>query len=285
VNSPRYIAAFDSGLGGLSALAPLLLQSAQMKLGHHLNYLGDLANLPYGPKSKKRIRQLVQSNLQYLVDSSANPKPELLIIACNTASAFALDEAREICAAHNIACVGVIEASCKWALSHKPQRILVLSTKATLDSHAYPSSLKKLGYTGEVVSVACPLFVPFVEEGVIDGPALQWVIQKYLAGVARPGDLAILGCTHYPFISDAIQKEFPFLKLVNAGDALLKESAVQKILAAPSSLSTEKLTELPRLELQFTDDPDEAGKLNRFLKNLRLDKEFSSQTRQVRPLI
>jgi glutamate racemase len=277
----RFIAGFDSGLGGLSALAPLLQKSASLGLGHNLNYLGDLANLPYGSKSQTRIRQLVQANLRYLVDEKSNPRPELLIIACNTASAFAFDEARAICETRGIPCVGVIEASCRQALKQNPSRILVLATKGTVSSSAYPNTLQSMGYKQEIISVACPLFVPFVEEGVTEGPALQWIIQKYLSHIVQPGDLAILGCTHYPFLSHALEKAFPQLKLVHAGEALLYEDEVKKLLMEKKPI---KQVQKPLMNLQFTDDPDEAGKLKRFLTDLNLKEHFESQVQIIKPL-
>lgn len=275
--SPSFtIAAFDSGLGGLSALAPLLKDSK----GAHVSYLGDLANLPYGPKSQRRISQLTLANMRHLLDESRFPRPDLLIVACNTASAYALETLRPLLDQKKIPCLGVIEPSCREALRLKPQRILVLATRATVSSQAYQTELRRLGFSGEIASVACPLFVPFVEEGVTDGPALQWVIQKYLASQARPGDLAILGCTHYPFILEALQKEFSHLSFVHAGEALRNEPLVQNLIKSSAHDKNGHT-----MELVFTDNPDTPGRLDRFLKQLRLKEGNSISVREIAPII
>ncbi|MEO5668959.1 MAG: glutamate racemase [Bdellovibrionota bacterium] len=270
------LAAFDSGLGGLSALAPLLKKSQ----GAQISYLGDLANLPYGPKSARRISQLTLANIRHLLDESRFPRPDLLIVACNTASAYALETLKPLLDEKKIPFLGVIEPSCREALRMKPERILVLATRATVASRAYETELRRLGFSGEIRSVACPLFVPFVEEGVTDGPALQWVVQSYLAREARPGDLAILGCTHYPFLLEALQKEFSHLKFVHAGEALLHEPLVEKLLKASA-----KSTRGHSVELVFTDDPDSPGKLDRFLTQLHLKDGNAISVREVAPII
>lgn len=285
-NNEKIIAGFDSGIGGLSALAPFFLKSSALKLGHQLNYLADLANLPYGSKSKSRLTQLTRANIEYLMDETQNPKPEMLIIACNTVSAFALDVAKEICDSKGIPCVGVIEASCREAIKYNPQRILTLSTKATAASGVYPSSLKKMGYDNEVLSIPCPLFVPFVEEGIVDGPAVSWIIQKYLSSVVRPNDLVILACTHYPYLLKALQKEFPFLNFIQAGEALLKQKEIELLLKGNASPKAGPLHLFPpQLQLQFTDNPDETGKLQRFLNELHLKSNFEVNVRNIAPLI
>ncbi len=275
--SPTFtLAAFDSGLGGLSALAPLLTSSH----GGQITYLGDLANLPYGPKSARRISQLTLESIRHLLDESRYPRPDLLIVACNTASAYALDTIRPLLEERKIPFLGVIEPSCREALRMKPQRVLVLATQATVSSGAYERELRLKGFTGEVRSVACPLFVPFVEEGITEGPALKWVIQKYLASEARPGDIAILGCTHYPFLLDSLRREFAHLKFVHAGEALRNEPLVATLLA-----SSKKSQAPHTMDLVFTDNPDTPGRLNRFLKLLDLKEKNSISVREISPII
>jgi glutamate racemase len=270
------LAAFDSGLGGLSALAPLLRASR----GGRVSYLGDLANLPYGPKSARRISQLTLANIKHLLDDSRFPKPDLLVVACNTASAYAMDAIRPVLEEKRIPVLGVIEPACREALRSKPQRILVLATQATVSSRAYESELRRLGFVGEIQQIACPLFVPFVEEGIVDGPALQWVVQKYLAPHARPGDLAILGCTHYPFMLETLKKEFDHLAFVHAGEALLKEPVILELLAKNTNEFENHV-----LELVFTDNPDVPGRLDRFLKQLRLKDLSTISVREVAPIV
>lgn len=278
MNPSFTLSAFDSGLGGLSALAPILRDTP----AGHLTYLGDLANLPYGSKSARRISQLSTANIRHLVDESRCRRPDLLIVACNTASAFAMESIAPVLREKNIPFIGVIEPSCREAIRRKPSRILVLATQGTVGSRAYESELRKLGFAGEIASVACPLFVPFVEEGITEGPAVQWVIQKYLAAHARPGDLAILGCTHYPFLLESLTREYPHLQFVHAGEALKNELLVQKIIpSAKPGLASGGHS----LELLFTDNPDTPGRLDRFLKLLRLKEGNTLSVREIAPLI
>ena len=208
--TPRVtIGVFDSGFGGLTVLRALL----PLIPGAHYVYLGDTARLPYGAKSQATIARYAVESARLLVDQGA----EMLVIACNTATALALPE---ITAAVPVPVVGVIEPAIHTAQirtaqiptvqtardGHQTSEVLVLATQATVQSHAYllASSRRDL----RAIEKACPLLVPLVEEGWIDHPVTREVLRIYLTEALETCSPAtiILGCTHYPLIAPLIEQ-------------------------------------------------------------------------------
>jgi glutamate racemase len=202
------IGVFDSGFGGLTVLRELLPLVGDA----HCVYLGDTARLPYGSKSRETIVRYALSSARFLQRQGA----ELLVVACNTATALALDELRE---ALTIPVVGVIQPGAEAvAAACKEQGttpgVLVLATQATIESHAYARACAALGL--EATEKACPLLVPLVEEGWIgeDGDAARasvtaQVLRIYLGEALRdaPESRALLlGCTHYPLLRTEIER-------------------------------------------------------------------------------
>ena len=198
------IGVFDSGFGGLTVLRALLPRIA----GAHYLYLGDTARLPYGAKSKETIARYAVESARFLEQSGA----EFLVIACNTASALALDEIRS---AVKVPVVGVIEPGARAAFHALASRfstappepdVLVLATDATVQSHAYRKECDALGL--RATEVACPLLVPLVEEGWIDHNVTREVLRIYLEGALQKcaPQAVLLGCTHYPLIAPAIRR-------------------------------------------------------------------------------
>jgi glutamate racemase len=193
------IGVFDSGFGGLTVLRALLplIPSA------HYIYLGDTARLPYGSKSRETIARYAVSSAKFLHDQGA----ELLVVACNTATALAFEDIRQ---SLPIPVIGVVEPGAHAALnvtSSSSGQVLVLATPATVQSHAYIHALQALGL--EAAEKACPLLVPLVEEGWIDHPVTDDVLKIYLAealAAAPATQTLLLGCTHYPLIQPAIQR-------------------------------------------------------------------------------
>jgi glutamate racemase len=202
-NSPT-IGVFDSGFGGLTVLRALL---PLIPAAHYI-YLGDTARLPYGSKSHETIARYAVSSARHLEDQGA----ELLVIACNTATALALDD---ICSACRVPVVGVISpgAQAARAATSSPAdlpasiapEILVLATAATVQSHAYREACAALGL--RATEKACPLLVPLVEEGWTDHDVTRDVLGIYLReALAECAPQAVLlGCTHYPLIAQAIE--------------------------------------------------------------------------------
>lgn len=223
---------FDSGIGGVSVLKSLL----EARLFEEIIYYGDTARVPYGTKDKETI---ITYSLEAL-DFFSPFKIDLLIIACNTVSAYALDILREK-APYPV--VGVIEAgvlAVQNKLSDKEASILVLATQATTQSQVYPKALSALGYQ-HIESIATTLFVPLVEEGIYEGEILQSTFKHYFHSITTPPKAIILGCTHYPFISKAISGYFQEKSLlIHSGEAIveqLKKSFELPLLKNPPKIS------------------------------------------------
>ena len=202
---PPTIAVFDSGFGGLTVLRALL----PLLPGVNFLYLGDTARLPYGAKSQQTIARYAVSSAAFLLAQGA----QMLVVACNTASALALDEIK---AALPIPVVGVIEpgalaalaaVNLNHALGESESQILVLATTATVESGAYTRACACLGL--RVYEKACPLLVPLVEEGWANHPVTAEVVHIYLSealAAAPYVSTLVLGCTHYPLIKPLIER-------------------------------------------------------------------------------
>ncbi len=198
------IGVFDSGFGGLTVLRALLPQIPYAEFF----YLGDTARLPYGSKSQATVARYAVESAQLLESYGA----DYLVIACNTASALALDAIRS---AAKVPVLGVIETGADSAASvSKSRDVLVLATQATVDSHAYARACASHGLRN--IEKACPLLVPLIEEGWIDSPVTREVLRIYLeqaqteakaAGMAL--DTVLLGCTHYPLLRAQLQQALP----------------------------------------------------------------------------
>lgn len=188
------VGVFDSGFGGLTVLRALLPRIG----GAHYLYLGDTARLPYGAKSQATIARYAVESARFLENRGA----EYLVIACNTATALALDEIK---AAVKVPVVGVIEPVVRAAQARHPASdVLVLATAATVQSHSYARQSHALGL--HATEKACPLLVPLVEEGWTDHPVTQEVLKIYLTEALAEGapKAVLLGCTHYPLIEAQI---------------------------------------------------------------------------------
>jgi glutamate racemase len=195
--SSQAIGLFDSGVGGLT-----VMQKLMQTLPHErLIYFGDTARVPYGNKSAETILRYSIENTIYLLEKNI----KLLIVACNTASALALPKLRKL---FNIPILGVIDPGAQKAVAvSRNQRIAVLGTKGTIESKAYQTAIHKLAPHAEIFPVACPLFVPLVEEKWLDHPATSLIIQEYLHPLQDQNvDTILLGCTHYPLLQSLIQQ-------------------------------------------------------------------------------
>jgi glutamate racemase len=190
---------FDSGFGGLTVLRALL----PLIPNAHYVYLGDTARLPYGAKSQATIARYAVESARFLQSRGA----DMLVIACNTATALALEDIR---AAVAIPVLGVVEPGAQAAreqIAPSPTHaeVLVLATAATVQSHAYREACAQFGL--HTTEVACPLLVPLVEEGWTDHPVTREVIRIYLAGALERCSprAVVLGCTHYPLLAAEIE--------------------------------------------------------------------------------
>ncbi len=220
-SAPATIGVFDSGFGGLTVLRALMRQLP----GAQFAFLGDTARLPYGSKSRRTIARYAAQSAQFLVREQG---AEFLVIACNTASALALDAIQD---AVPVPVLGVIEpgASAAHAASRTGD-VLVVATEATVHSHAYAAACRAHGLN--VLEKACPLLVPLVEEGWTDHPVTADVVDIYLnelrAEAQEQGlqpDTLVLGCTHYPLLRTVIERAVrPGVKVIDSA-----ESAAQAV--------------------------------------------------------
>lgn len=212
----RPIGVFDSGVGGLTVMAAL----RERMPAESILYLGDTARLPYGTKSEDTVTRYTRANLGFLLGRGV----KAVVVACNTASALALPHLEL-----PVPVWGVIEAGAEAALAAtRGGRIGVIATESTVRSGAYPAALAVRRSGLEVVSLACPLFVPLVEEGWSDDPVAQLVAERYLRPLlAPPGiDTLVLGCTHYPLLTGTIAAVLgPAVTLVDSAHAIAERVA------------------------------------------------------------
>ncbi len=211
----RPIGVFDSGLGGLTVV------KAMKKLlpNESILYFGDTARLPYGVKSKELVIQYSKQIAKFLIKKDA----KMIIVACNTATAMALEELEYNFKDTPI--IGVIEAgSIQASLDSKNKKIGVIGTVATIKSKAYEHALKSIDKNINVFSKDCPLFVPFVEEGIVEGEAISLIVEHYLSSFQKNIDTMILGCTHYPLLGPVIKKYVKSIKLVDSASAVAKHA-------------------------------------------------------------
>ena len=217
IHDARPIGVFDSGLGGLTAVRELFEVLPQ----ESVVYFGDTARLPYGTKSRETVTRFSLEIANFLVRQNI----KCLLVACNTASSYALDTlSRRL----DVPVVGVIEPAARAAVAASPHgRIGVLGTLATVSSRAYPDAIARLAPGAEVISRACPLFVPMIEEGWITHPVLREVATEYLVELRSARlESVILGCTHYPLIAPLLQSLFgPGVRLVDSGAEAARATA------------------------------------------------------------
>jgi glutamate racemase len=214
----RPIGVFDSGIGGLTAVRELF----RALPAESILYFGDTARLPYGAKSKETVTRFSLEIASFLVRQNV----KCLLVACNTASSYALDSlSRRL----DVPVVGVIEPAARAAVAASPHgRIGVIGTLGTVGSGAYPAAIDRLAPGAAVISRACPLFVPLVEEGWIDHAVTRAVAEEYLVEV-RNGNLEalILGCTHYPLLAPLLAELMgPAVKLVDSGAEAARATAM-----------------------------------------------------------
>ena len=258
------IGVFDSGFGGLTVLRALVTRAPQARYA----FIGDSARLPYGSKSRRTIARYAAQSARFLVEQQ---HAEYLVIACNTASALALDAIKEAVPA-SVSVIGVIEPGAEAARrASMTGDVLVIATDATVQSHAYAAACRAQGL--RALEKACPLLVPLVEEGWIDHPVTAEVIRIYLdellAEAAAAGlnpDVLVLGCTHYPLLKPVFRQMIPAsMRIIDSA-----ESAADKLVkylcydlgAPPASgdpvmkfFATDSVEKFERLGSRFLERP------------------------------
>lgn len=234
------IGIFDSGVGGLTVYRALHnhLPNEQFV------YLGDTARVPYGTKSLATVERYAIENSQFLASRGI----KLLVVACNTASALALPEIRNVV---GIDVVGVIGPGARKAVEINKEKevpkIGVIATEATVSSNAYADAIKNTNHKVEIIQTACPLFVSLAEENWTNEPETYSIAGKYLSKIVEAKvDALVLGCTHYPILRDVIQQTVgENVKLIDSGEATAEE--VRKMLNEKGLANPQKVSGNRRL--------------------------------------
>jgi len=256
------IGVFDSGVGGLTVLRALV---ERIPDADYL-YFGDTARLPYGSKSAATVAHYAVGAVRYLQDQGA----ELLVIACNTATALALDKIK---AAAGVEVIGVIEPGAEAAAAaSQMQKVVVIGTEATISSHAYRRALEARKVA--VREKACPLFVPLVEEGWVEHPVTEQVAKIYLSEAFSEdaendnngADVLVLGCTHYPLIKPLLRRVAPeHIAIVDSAESTAQDVARQLQVGTLPSTKSERRSP-PGLRFFATDSAEKFRKMGtRFL--------------------
>jgi glutamate racemase len=255
---PRRIGVFDSGFGGLTVLEAML---RQLPAAEFL-YLGDTARLPYGAKSRETVARYAVSSAEFLLAQGA----EYLVIACNTASALALDAIR---AAVPVPVLGVVETGANAAQTHsRSGDVMVIATAATVESHAYLAACRERKL--RAIEKACPLLVPLVEEGWIDHPVTREVLNIYFSELldqarvaALEPDTLLLGCTHYPLLRRQIENALPrSIRVIDSAEVTAAQVAASVRVPgggatppAPHFFATDSPEKFRRLGSRFLGQP------------------------------
>ena len=258
--NPAPVGIFDSGLGGLTVAQAVMARLPR----ESLIYVGDTARVPYGPKSPDTVRRYSREISRWLLDQGV----KAIVIACNTSTAHALEELQ---AALPVPVLGVIEPGARAAVSAAGfHPVGVIGTAGTIRSKAYDRAIKALNPGAELITRACPLFVPLVEEGWLNHPATELVAQEYLHPVRAKNIRAlILGCTHYPLLRPLIQEVVgERVKLIDSGAetaAALDDVLARDGLGAPESA-------IPTYRFMVSDDPERFQRLGRGFLGHRVEQ-------------
>jgi glutamate racemase len=241
--NPKPIGVFDSGIGGLTVVRALT-----QRLPHeNIIYFGDTARVPYGPKSPHVVREYAAQDAEFLLSHDI----KMLVIACNTVSAVALDVVQKRA---RLPVVGVILPGAEEGVrATRKRRVGVIGTRATVNSNAYPNAIRQLDGEVEVFSQECPLFVPLAEEGWVDHKATALIAKEYLFPLKLEKiDTLILGCTHYPLLKSAIRNAIgEDVTLIDSGEAT---AAVVERLLDDHGLRNHS-RQRPRLQFFVSDVP------------------------------
>ncbi len=258
--SAKKIGVFDSGIGGLTVLKQLM----HLLPNESFIYFGDTARLPYGGKSGETIIRYSVENSSRLLEKNV----KMIVVACNTASSYALDHLREIV---KIPVIGVIEPSVACAIkSSVNKRIGVLGTKATINSQAYQKAILSKIPDAHITAIACPLLVPLIEEQYGEREATRLIVQEYLRPLSHEKiDTLLLGCTHYPLLQKLIRSEIgSHVHIVDSASScawFVADALRERNMMAPDDHRREMV-------YMVSDDPHKFQQLGRVLLDLTIDK-------------
>jgi len=262
VSADAAIGIFDSGIGGLTVVREVM----RMLPHENIIYFGDTARVPYGIKSVETVKQYAMQITEFLLER----KVKMILIACNTVTAAAEKEVREL--AGQIPVLGVIEAGAKTALAspQRHHRLAVIGTLATVNSGAYANTLKKMSSNTEVYSKACSMLVPLAEEGWTNNEIAEMTLRSYLDEIKGMNiDALILGCTHYPLFKDTIEKVLDNPNVAIIDSAVSIATMAKKELEQRGLLNT---TENPNFECFVSDTPQRFQELAERFLGKKVDK-------------
>lgn len=210
----KSIGIFDSGIGGLTVYQAIKRKMPREKV----IYLGDTARLPYGTKSAETIIRFSEENARFLLGKNV----KIVVDACNSSSSYAVPHLKEKL---DIPVIGVIDPGAEAAVKGDGNKIGVIGTTATINSGAYEFLIASKKPGARIISKACPLFVPLVEEGWMDHPVTRLVVQEYLLPLKEEGiEKLVLGCTHYPLLKKVILEVIgPEIELIDSAQTTADE--------------------------------------------------------------
>jgi len=253
------IAVFDSGVGGLTVMKEII----RLLPYEDIVYLGDTARVPYGTKSKETILKFAIEDVLFLLRLDV----KLVVIACNTVSSTNFDTINRY---FDIPMIGVIDPAVRKATKlTKIETIGIIGTKATIKSNAYCTKIKMFDSNIKIFSIACPLFVPFVEEGICQGKAIEDVARSYLGPLKNKIDVLILGCTHYPLLAGIIGSSMGRnIQLVDSAKEVAKDT--KNMLSGLGILCGKK--KRPCYRFFVTDEPTAFKKLGKCFLGRNINK-------------
>mgnify|MGYP001016211595 CR=1 FL=1 len=266
----RPIGFFDSGLGGLTCISPLLAAMPEERI----IYFGDTARTPYGSKAPSTIKTFSLQIADFLVQRNV----KMIVIACNTVSAISISEIQE--RYPNIPVVGIIRPAAERVAQTcgKTSSVGIIGTKATIKSSAYEKRIHELAPEITLHAISCPALVPLIEEGIIENEIMDLSIQYYLDHFLsyHTVDTLVLGCTHYPLIRANIGKLYPFLDIIDPSREIVtdvRRQLTERNLLAQNS-DFENTFYASDLSESFVNMINRIFEINQFrvaFKNLELD--------------
>lgn len=253
------IGMFDSGVGGLTVMKQIMSTTPY----ETIIYFGDTANLPYGEKSRETIIRYSIENTIFLMEQEI----KMLVIPCNTVSSYSIEKLRKI---FNIPVIGVIEPGAEKAVEvTKNGRIAVLGTKATIKSGMYQKEILSRQPNAQVFPIACPLFVPLIEEQFVNHPATELIVREYLSSLQGQNvDTVLLGCTHYPLIREAIARVIgPDVNIVDSAT-----TCAEKVSLVLNGMGLQsQATKEPEHRYVVSDDPEKFKMIGRQFLGMPID--------------
>lgn len=255
----KYIGIFDSGIGGLT-VAKAIMEALPKE---NIVYFGDTLNSPYGDKKEEQIIELVKQDAKFLEQFDL----KALVIACNTADAIGRSTITKM---YDTPVFGVVGPASKYTCSiSKNKKIGVIATKAAINSKAYEKAIKKIDENVKVYSNACPLLVPLVEQGKFTDDCLETkqILAGYLKPLLEKGiDSLILGCTHYPLLTNMVRQIAPNINIISSSEAAAEK--IKTDLTRLNMLSDE----LIKRQFYVSSNPEGFTKLaNIFIENFNYD--------------